>query len=131
MTGDARGDGRGRGADVRVSPPPAWVVLRVKFVPRVVSESGSWRLVLPALTVPIAPVTVVAFAVVVAVVAVSAVVMVLTVVVVTVGVAGTLVAVSVVVVVVAALLRACVHGGHVVHSHLGPVAEPFVSYRAR
>lgn len=101
------------------------VVLRSKVVPCVASKSWSWRLVLPALTVPVAPVTFVAFAVVVTVVAVRAFVMV------AVSVAGSLVAVAVVVVVVAALLGAGVHGGHIVHSHLGPVTEAFMPHRAR
>lgn len=95
-------------------------------MPRVASESC---LVFPTLTVPIAPVTVVAFGMIVTVVAISAIVVVLAVVVVSICVAAPFVAVSMVVVVVAALLWTGVHGSHVVHSHLRPVAEALMPYR--
>lgn len=47
-----------------------------------------------------------------------------------VGVTCALVAVSVVVVVMATLLRPGVHGRHVVHRHLGAVAETLVAHGA-
>lgn len=91
---------------------------------------GREHLILPAFAIPITPVAVVTLAVVVAVVPVGAVVVVLTVVMVSLRVACSLVAVAVMVMVVAAFLRAGVHGGHVIHSHLGAVTEALVSHRA-